>query len=117
MGPANRVFLVCAIRLAGVSVPLVVTGVSAEAVKMVPSPVQETEVTVPEPEAGAAQAMLPSLLVVRTWPEEPEGRTFQSTGRLGRPGGGGVVLVDVWYVPATRAPSVTSSRLNRAPDV
>lgn len=46
VGPASRVFLVW-VANAGVRVPLVVTGVSALAVKMVPSPVQETEVTVP----------------------------------------------------------------------
>ena len=41
---ARTVILAWAIRLAGVSVPVVVTAVSALAVKIVPSPVQETEV-------------------------------------------------------------------------
>src|SRR5271157_1814294 len=53
-GPARKVLAVWAIRLAGVNVPLVVTGVSALAVKITPSPVQDTEVTVPEP-VGTAQ--------------------------------------------------------------
>ena len=42
------------------SVPLVVTGVSALAVKIVPSPVQETEVTVPVP--AVATSVVPEKL-------------------------------------------------------
>ena len=71
VGPASTVFFVCAIRLDGARVPLLVTGVSALAVKIVPSPVQETEVTVPVPPTVVQVVPVAPEFTVSTCPAVP----------------------------------------------
>ena len=50
-GPAKNVFALCVIS-EGVRVPADVTGVPADAVSRIPSPVNDTDVTVPPPTAA-----------------------------------------------------------------
>ena len=65
-GPARTIFLAW-VANAAVTVPLAVTAVDGVELSTVPSPVNVTEVTVPEPPPPpAAQPRLPSALTVST---------------------------------------------------